>query len=204
MVLTCPYCRAPFSNVENEEEATLACSACGTLHHADCFAENGGCTVFGCSQAPADEAKVSVSAYDVARPQPIAPPPPPPAPRVPPPPRLDGAPQPLAISANDFAPASGSAPPAPSNFTFAGYAPPAAPTSYSRYVRRKTRVAYVMLAIFFGSFGVHNFYAGYIKKAVIQLCLTVFTFSLAGPIIWIWAIVEACMIRQDSDGVAFS
>jgi TM2 domain-containing membrane protein YozV len=88
--------------------------------------------------------------------------------------------------------------------TFAGYAAPATTQTPQGYVTRKSRVAFVVLAIFFGAFGVHNFYAGYIKKAVIQCCLTVFTFSIASPVVWIWAIVEACTINRDDDGVAFT
>jgi len=69
---------------------------------------------------------------------------------------------------------------------------------------RKNRVAFVLLAIFFGALGVHNFYAGYIKKGVIQCCLTVLTFFLASPIVWVWAVVEACHIDRDSDDIAFT
>src|SRR5690348_12055522 len=53
----CPYCRAKIS----EEDVSLACEGCGTPHHADCYTENGGCTIFGCSRAPADEPKMQVS-----------------------------------------------------------------------------------------------------------------------------------------------
>ena len=77
-------------------------------------------------------------------------------------------------------------------------------TARPNYVVRKSRVAFVMLAIFLGALGVHNFYAGYIKKGVIQCCITVFTAFFASPIIWIWAIVEACMTDRDSDDVAFT
>lgn len=53
---TCPYCREQVFL----EEARL-CPACRTPHHHDCYAENGGCTVFGCEQAPAEEAKIDLS-----------------------------------------------------------------------------------------------------------------------------------------------
>ena len=93
---------------------------------------------------------------------------------------------------------------------FAGYSITGQPVEASIYVSRKSRVAFVLLAIFFGIFGVHNFYAGYIKKAVIQVSLTVFTlFSGATilwvwSIVWIWAILEACIVNADEDGVAFT
>ena len=49
---------------ESDDEI-VACSGCQTEHHADCLQENGGCTVFGCSQAPAEEPKISVSDQDL-------------------------------------------------------------------------------------------------------------------------------------------
>lgn len=60
----CPYCRGPISP---ETEGVVVCAGCGTSHHNDCYAENGGCTVFGCSAAPAEEPKLSVSGSDLAR-----------------------------------------------------------------------------------------------------------------------------------------
>jgi TM2 domain-containing membrane protein YozV len=85
--------------------------------------------------------------------------------------------------------------------TFAGYAPP--PPSPTSYTPRKSRVVFVLLAVFLGSFGGHNFYAGYVKKAVIQLCITVFSCFIGSFVSWIWAIVEACVVDRDYDGVAF-
>ncbi len=86
--------------------------------------------------------------------------------------------------------------------TFAGYAPPA-PGVIPAYVPRKSRVVFVLLAVLLGAFGGHNFYAGHVKKAVIQLCITVFSCFLASPVSWIWAVVEACIVDRDDDGVAF-
>ena len=53
----CPYCR---TNIGGEDRLVV-CEGCGTAHHADCYTENGGCTIFGCSKGPGDEPKVSVS-----------------------------------------------------------------------------------------------------------------------------------------------
>lgn len=66
MSQTCPYCRLP---IEGQESA--ACPACGTIHHRGCWEENGGCTIFGCSQAPVEEAKMTVHSNE-ARPSPAA------------------------------------------------------------------------------------------------------------------------------------
>jgi TM2 domain-containing membrane protein YozV len=67
----------------------------------------------------------------------------------------------------------------------------------------KTRVVYLLLGIFLGSFGVHNFYAGYTGKAVIQLLITLVTCGWGGFISWIWAIIEVCTVQQDAKGVPF-
>ncbi|MBL4847002.1 MAG: hypothetical protein JKY65_15895 [Planctomycetes bacterium] len=44
----CPYCH---DDVDLKAEDLNACSACRTIHHSDCLAEAGGCTVLGCSEA---------------------------------------------------------------------------------------------------------------------------------------------------------
>jgi hypothetical protein len=57
-----PYCRVV---IDESQEALHVCPDCGTPHHADCFQENGGCTVFGCTAAPAAEPKLSIDTLDV-------------------------------------------------------------------------------------------------------------------------------------------
>jgi TM2 domain-containing membrane protein YozV len=215
----CPYCRTEVGDAEGERKD---CPGCGTPHHADCFAENGGCTVFGCSEAPADEAKVTVTATDMVgnvvtrqltppAPRPIAslgagfttfrapvaadpagaaqttpttspaaPPPPPPlaGTGVAPPPHIGPA-----LTATSYAPAQ-----------LVDYYQPPAP---------KTRVLFVLLGIFLGSIGAHNFYAGYTKKGAIQLCLTLLTCFYGAAISWPWAIVEICVINKDAEGNQF-
>src|SRR5277367_2012587 len=59
----CPYCRAV---IEPDGGNTLLCKGCGTPHHADCYEENGGCTVFGCSAGPADEQKVTLTGSELS------------------------------------------------------------------------------------------------------------------------------------------
>jgi TM2 domain-containing membrane protein YozV len=70
--------------------------------------------------------------------------------------------------------------------------------------RSKSRQVYVLLGIFLGIFGVHNFYAGRIQRAVSQLCLTVLTCFYGAVASWIWAIVEICVINKDGDGIEFT
>ena len=68
----------------------------------------------------------------------------------------------------------------------------------------KSKVAFVLLGVFFGSLGIHNFYIGRTKQGVIQLLISVlsgFTLSLAS---WIWAIVDICTINADANGVPLS
>lgn len=220
----CPYCRTEVGDTEGERKD---CPTCATPHHADCFAENGGCTVFGCASAPSDEAKVTVSATDmmgntVTRqvtpqpaidaptlsrrppltlgrgfttfqapaldPRPAAPQPAAPSLMAPPPPPLVGS--------------SGIAPPPQPASTF----PATAPAPLSHYVpapQAKTRVVFVLLGLFLGAFGIHNFYAGYVQKATVQLCITLLTLGYGAAISWPWAIVEVCVVSKDGEGTQF-
>jgi len=58
--LACPYCREEISDAQQIE-----CPACQTVHHYDCWQENAGCTVFGCREAPGDEAPISISLSNI-------------------------------------------------------------------------------------------------------------------------------------------
>ena len=220
----CPYCRTEVGEAEGERKD---CPGCGTPHHADCFAENGGCTVFGCANAPSDEAKVTVSGTDlmgntVTRQAPA----PTPTPVMRPGLTLGSgfttfrAP---AVSVAQPAPVTvpggnGVAPPTPPPppIVGTGVAPPPqagpgpqsqqTPSSLAHYypvARPKTRVIFVLLGIFLGVFGVHNFYAGYMKKGAIQLCVTLLSCFYAAILSWIWAIVEICTVNRDAEGTQF-
>ena len=48
---TCPYCKTQFK----ESDEAISCPACQTLHHANCWEENKGCTTFGCSEQHYEE-----------------------------------------------------------------------------------------------------------------------------------------------------
>jgi len=217
----CPYCRTEVGERERKD-----CAGCGTPHHPDCFEENGGCTVFGCSNAPSDEAKVTVTGTDlmgnvVVRQVPASAPAPAGRPgfllnsgyttfRAP---SLGGAPpatQP-GTGGNGAEP-----PPPPPPMLGTGIAPPpqgrpspqaqVAQSSLAHYYaspQPKTRVIFVLLGIFLGALGVHNFYAGYTKKAAIQLFLTLFSCFYGAVISWPWAIIEICMVNKDAEGRQF-
>lgn len=218
----CPYCRTEVGEAEGEGKD---CPGCGTPHHADCYAENGGCTVFGCANAPSDEAKVTVSGTDLAGnsvtrqvPAPIfrpgltlgsgyttfrAPVP-------------DAEPPALETAQTDGSAQSPLPPAPPPPLVGTGTAPPppagrsqqaaSMPNSLAHYIpalQPKTRVVFVLLGIFLGVFGVHNFYAGYVKKGTIQLCLSLLTCFYGAAISWVWAIIEICVTSEDADGTQF-
>ena len=68
----------------------------------------------------------------------------------------------------------------------------------------KSQTAYILLAVFFGYFGVHNFYAGYTGKAFVQLLITILSCGCAFFIPYIWAIIEICTVNQDAKGIPFA
>ena len=197
------------------------CPTCGTAHHADCFAENGGCTVFGCASAPSDEAKVTVSATDMMgnvvtrqAPAPVAPVARPGIPlgsgfttfRAPTPDVPQPTPQVIPGSSQIPPPpliGTGIAPPPQAGPNSLAQTAPAPTTYYIPQAQPKSRVAFVLLGIFFGALGIHNFYAGYVKKGTIQLCVTLLTLFYGAAISWPWAIIEICVINKDAEGTQF-
>src|SRR6266487_1589138 len=52
----CGICLSPI----NEPEAKTACPACHAEYHAECWQENGGCAVYGCSQVPVVEKRQAI------------------------------------------------------------------------------------------------------------------------------------------------
>ncbi|MFL6314184.1 MAG: NINE protein [Terriglobales bacterium] len=210
----CPYCRMAFDAASPPK---IFCTACGMPHHEDCYQENGGCTVFGCKRAPADDPKLQVSQSDLSAVS-I------PAQQYAPvqyapvvqqaaqvqgyqPSRYSG---PLGLSqAAATAPAqvpsaalNPSLPAVPA--TYASAAPVFASAAPSYASTHKSRTSYIVLGIFLGALGIHNFYAGYTGRAVGQLCLTVLTLGYLGVVSWIWAIIEICIVEKDSTGLRFS
>ncbi|HEY2170077.1 MAG TPA: NINE protein [Candidatus Angelobacter sp.] len=204
----CPYCRMPF---DEASPPRIFCTACGMPHHEDCYLENGGCTVFGCKRAPADDPKLQVLQSDlsavsmpVQQYAPVAQQYAPVVQQAAPvqgyqPSRYSG---PLGLSqAAATAPAQvpsavpNPLPPAPAAYAYG------APVYASAH---KSRTSYIVLGIFLGALGIHNFYAGYTGRAVGQLCLTVLTLGYLGIVSWIWAIIEICTVEKDSTGLRFS
>jgi len=67
----------------------------------------------------------------------------------------------------------------------------------------KNRSTFIVLGALLGCFGAHNFYAGYKRKAVMQLCLTAFSLGFAGIMSWVWAVIDVCTVDRDSEGIRF-
>ena len=242
MTAACPYC---LTELEPGGEDVVSCPDCGTPTHKECWEENGGCTVSGCAQAPADEPKVTVAAGDMERVQaagvpiagdlgtgvaapgtraaPIPPPfvdgspapppfpggrpPPPPFPeRALPPPRVPGfVGAPSFVAPPPFANGATPAPAVPAETTpmsVGGALSITAPASGAPaylYSATRARVTFVLLGIFLGMFGVHNFYAGYNTRGGFQLALTCLSVFTLGTITWLWALVEVCVVSRDAE-----
>ena len=99
------------------------------------------------------------------------------------------------------------APAAPTTAPTGAYGPmPGAAPSAAPQVSDKKKIAALLLAIFLGQLGIHNFYLGYTKKGIIQLCVSLLlSWTYVAPLaIWIWALVEGINAYQgklpDADG----
>jgi TM2 domain-containing membrane protein YozV len=86
--------------------------------------------------------------------------------------------------------------------------PPGYPAAAAGYPASlgKSRVAFVLLGLFLGGLGIHNFYAGYTGRAVAQLLITLFLFWLIFPliIVGIWALIEVIVVTRDASGTPFT
>lgn len=113
-------------------------------------------------------------------------------------------PDPNAVPPEGYGPPSAS--PYPGQQQYQAY-PPMPNPAYG-YAQPKSKVVAGLLGIFLGGLGIHRFYLGFTKIAVIQLILTivlgVFTFGLIG----LWGVVEGFMIiagssyfRADAQGI---
>lgn len=69
---------------------------------------------------------------------------------------------------------------------------------------KHSRLIYILLALFLG-FGIHNFYAGYTKKGIIQLLLFFPGMVLVFPllILGVWILIDICTVTKDAQGQPF-
>ena len=59
----------------------------------------------------------------------------------------------------------------------------------------------LLLGLFFGGFGVHNFYLGHTNRAIIQLILTIIV--IGAPVTAVWVLVELIMILMRSGSYGY-
>lgn len=70
----------------------------------------------------------------------------------------------------------------------------------------KSRAAYVLLGLFLGGLGIHNFYAGYTGRAVAQLLIVLlgwWILFIPVLIVWLWVLIEVITVSRDARGIAF-
>lgn len=62
----------------------------------------------------------------------------------------------------------------------------------------------IVLALFLGTLGIHNFYLGHTGRGIAQLLITVLTFGIGALITWPWSLIELVMMAtrnlNDADG----
>ena len=66
---------------------------------------------------------------------------------------------------------------------------------------RHSRTTYILLGLFFGCLGMHNFYAGYSGRGAIQLISTLLCIGWA--FVPLWVLIEVCTETRDGNGVPF-
>lgn len=79
--------------------------------------------------------------------------------------------------------------PEPATVTDAATAPQVQPAP-------KHRTAYIILGWYFGTLGVHNFYAGRVGCAVNQLLMSLLSCGFLTPVTWLWSFIEILAVRK--------
>ena len=81
--------------------------------------------------------------------------------------------------------------------------PPATVAARAIRLRPRHRMVFALLGVFAGFLGAHNFYARQWLTGLLQLLLSVATYLMGFGIIasWLWAMVEAVMVRKDGEGI---
>ena len=85
---------------------------------------------------------------------------------------------------------------------FCGTRSPSAPKSVSVVKSAKSRGVYIILGLFLGCLGIHNFYAGYHGRGAAQLVITLLLgWLIIGLVITgVWALIEICSVKYDAAG----
>jgi TM2 domain-containing membrane protein YozV len=78
-----------------------------------------------------------------------------------------------------------------------------------------SRLVYILLAIFLGLFGIHNFYAGRYGSGIAQLLINMVLMPILGlitlgialavivPVMMLWVLIEICVVTTDGKGRPF-
>ena len=191
----CPYCRMPFDEASPPQ---IFCTACGMPHHEDCYQENGGCTVFGCKRAPADDPKLQVSQSDLSAVSVAGPAVRPCCAAV-----CSVVPQPAPVQGINRRVTVGrwvcrkQLLPRPRRFQSLCLHLCAQHTLAAPSMGRAQEPHKLHCSWYF-SWRAWNtqFLCGYTGRAVGQLCLTVLTLGYLGIISWVWAIIEICIVEK--------
>ena len=90
---------------------------------------------------------------------------------------------------------------APAQTVLASPPPPAAAAPAGQ----KDRIAFILLGVFLGTLGIHNFFAGYTARGVAQILVTLLVGWLIVPwiAVAIWNLVEVITVTKDAHGVPF-
>ena len=67
----------------------------------------------------------------------------------------------------------------------------------------KNAIVYIILAFCFGAIGIHNLYAGYWKRGVLQFLLTLSApYLMFVPLLFtsVWALIELLFVHRSADG----
>lgn len=78
-----------------------------------------------------------------------------------------------------------------------------AQTTFSYPYPPKSRLTYIILALFFGSLGIHNFYAKRSGCGITQLLLTILSFGFLAVISALWSLIEILAVDKDGNNVPF-
>jgi TM2 domain-containing membrane protein YozV len=78
-------------------------------------------------------------------------------------------------------------------------------TSVNSPTKPKSRTVYIILGIFLGFLGIHNFYVGRNAEGGFQLFLFCFLFwtVLVPAGLFIWGIIEVITVKTDGSGKTF-
>lgn len=74
------------------------------------------------------------------------------------------------------------------------------PAYGQQYGGQKSKVAAGVLGILLGGLGIHNFYLGFTKKALIQLLVSVLSVGFLAWAMAIWGLIEGILILVGNEG----